>query len=345
MIITSRLLSFSVLLVLYLAPCLAQAGHIWLRNGDRVEGEFAGMDAQHIQWASSLLGELKIERKQLRGFSSNKRFDVDFGGGGLGRLKNCLFAYAPGVGQWLHCDEDSTMVSSLGAVSSVAEYLPPRGEEMSITGLVHLTADSSSGNTDSETYKFGADTRIRMDSVRHSIGVKYDTERTSNLKSKDERRLDYQYDYFISPVWFVTGQSSWQSNEFKDLDRRLTGGIGAGYQFFDTEKMKLSAESGLSYVQERFREADDRDRYTMRWALDFYWDFDLFGSTLNHKHELFQPLRETEDFEIQSTTSISLPIRGALKSLLLLEYDYDNLPAEDKRKFDRKVSLGLSYQW
>ena len=66
----------------------------------------------------------------------------------------------------------------------------------------------------------------------------------------------------------------------------------------------------------------------------------------SHRHFLLQSFNEQEDFEINTVTGFKYPISGHLSSVIQLEYDYDNLPAEaEVDKKDQKWSIGLNYDW
>ena len=53
-----------------------------------------------------------------------------------------------------------------------------------------------------------------------------------------------------------------------------------------------------------------------------------------------------EDYEINTTTGFKYPINGSLSSIVQMEYNYDNLPAETVvDKVDQEWSIGVNYNW
>ena len=65
-----------------------------------------------------------------------------------------------------------------------------------------------------------------------------------------------------------------------------------------------------------------------------------------HRHAALQSLEKQSDYEVNTTTGLKYPINGAFSSIFQLEYNYDNLPAEESiDKVDRKWSVGVNYDW
>ena len=122
--------------------------------------------------------------------------------------------------------------------------------------------------------------------------------------------------------------------------------MGMGYQFLETNYFNLSGKGTVNYVDEQFATGEDRRRPAFLWNLDFNWRFNDKGVELYHRHFLLQSFNEQEDFEINTVTGFKYPVSGRLSSVIQLEYDYDNLPAESEvDKKDQKWSIGLNYDW
>ena len=80
--------------------------------------------------------------------------------------------------------------------------------------------------------------------------------------------------------------------------------------------------------------------------MDFGWQINRKGMEFFHRHAVLQAVDDPDDWEINTTTGLKYPINGHFSSIVQLEFDYDNLPAEvlvDKR--DQKWSIGLNYDW
>ena len=117
-----------------------------------------------------------------------------------------------------------------------------------------------------------------------------------------------------------------------------------GYQFLETVYFDLLGKGTLNYVDEQFTTGESRTRPAFLWNLDFKWRLDGGGVELFHRHAVMQSFKQGSDYEINTTTGFKYPINGHFSSVLQLEYNYDNLPAEDLiDKVDRKWSVGVNY--
>lgn len=322
----------------------AQAGQVWLENGDRVSGEPLRFEAGNLIWQSSLFGELKISLKKLSGFSSEQPLDVSMGDEGMLILHRCAFAYAPGQAQWLHCEDGSTQLAGFSRIKKISREIIEAPSYV-LNGDAHLAMAATSGNTSSQSYNAGASSVLRHEDVRHSGYVNVVYEELENVKSKDQQEFGYKFDYFISPVWFLNANASYESDEFKDLSSRITLGAGGGYQFFDTEQSKLSTEAGIAYVQDKFIVAEDDNHYAMRVATSYRVLTGYYDTELVHTNELFLPPDQAQNWNIKTTTSLRIPLVGNLNSLLKYQYDYDNAPTANTSKSDSKLLIGIDYVW
>ncbi len=322
----------------------ASAGRLWLTNGDRVEGEIASLKDGQVEWATKNFGNITVPMTAVRGMSLDQQYNVKMGDGGVLPLKDCSFAYAPGRGQWLHCGESSTMINEMTRLASISKEVV-EAPLFTHRGNVDAAYNNSSGNTNSSTFHIGADAELRQEKMRHRVKASYDREKLNDVISKDHEQLKYSFDYFISPEWFANAIASYESNPVKDLNSRITLGAGGGHQFFDTETRALSANAGLAYVQEDNILADDKDYAAFRWSTDFRMKTGYWNSELVHKNELLLPVDQMSEWILQTETGLRAPIWGKINGLLMLEYDYDNDPPEGKTNSDRKLSIGVNYNW
>lgn len=322
----------------------ASAGRLWLSNGDRIEGEIVSLKEGKVEWQTKNFGAISVPMLKVRGMSLDQQYNVKMGDGGMLPLNDCNFAYAPGRGQWLHCSESSNMINDLSRLVSISKDEIP-APLFTHRGNVDAAYNNSTGNTDSSTFHIGADAELRQEQIRHRLKASYDREKLNNVVSKDHEQIRYSVDYFMSPDWFANGIASYESNSVKDLNSRITLGIGGGHQFFETESRALSANAGLAYVQEDNIVEADKNYTAFRWSTDFRMKTGYWNSELVHKNELLLPVDKVSEWILQTETGLRAPIWGRINGLIMLEYDYDNDPPEDKTSSDRKLSIGVNYNW
>ncbi|MEM1113463.1 MAG: DUF481 domain-containing protein [Pseudomonadota bacterium] len=328
------------LLLLLCNPALAD--RIYFSNGESITGTLEGVEQGKVQWTSPMLGSLNIEQHHVSWIETDERYDLKTS---RRTLTNC-WMYKQRERQLLQCDEGVHSLTDWKLVVKAGEALQGPQPFLTQTGGVVIAAENSSGNNNIDKYNVDARTELRLIETRHTLALRYQEESAEGQNTRNMWRTSYQYDQFFTQQWFLTGNAFYEEDEFRELDQRYSAGIGMGYQFLETSYFDLNGKGTINYVDEQFDTGEQRQRPALLWNLDFKWRFNDRGVEMYHRHFLLQSFTETDDFEISTVTGFKYPISGKLNSVIQLEYDYDNLPAEgnvDKR--DQKWSIGLNYDW
>ena len=126
------------------------------------------------------------------------------------------------------------------------------------------------GNTDNQDYlRAMASLSLALAMNRFTMGGNYQRSEDDNVKTADNALGYIKYDHFLTKKWYLYANATGQQDEFQDLNLRATLGVGAGYQFYESERTNLSLEGGLSYVNEDFTIAEDNSYAAARWGLRF----------------------------------------------------------------------------
>jgi putative salt-induced outer membrane protein YdiY len=291
-----------------------------------------------------MLGELMLDTKKIKGIVLTDKYNVKMGEGGMIIRNNCGLAYSSGKGQWLHCQEGSSLITNFAEIATVSKNAIA-APKFAHKGAVDAAYNSSSGNTDSNAIHIGASAELKHDLLRHRGSVSMYREKLNGVTSKDEEMLKYSLDYFMSPEWFATANASYESNEIKDLDNRMTLGFGVGHQFFDEEDTALSGNLGIAFVSEENIVAPDKDYTALRWSTDYRVNTGFYGAELVHTNVFLIPSNDLGEWIMETDTGLRAPIWGGVNGLFMFEFDYDNEPAAGKAKSDSKLSIGLNYSW
>ena len=318
----------------------AQADRIYFTDGESITGVLVGIDDGRVIWSSAILGELTIEQRHVEFIESGDHFDLKLTGE---QLTNC-WMFLQREKQHLHCDEGVRPLSDWKLVVSAAETLSDPLPILYQSGDVTLALEDSSGNSNITKYDINARSEFRFLDSRHTLALRHQDESAEGEKTRQSWLGSYQYDQFITDQWFATGNAFYEEDKFRELDRRYSGGLGMGYQFLETVYFELLGKGTLNYVDEQFRTGETRTRPAFLWNLDFKWRDDGAGTELFHRHAVLQSFKNGSDYEVNTATGFKYPINGRFSSVLQLEYNYDNLPAEELiDKVDRKWSVGVNY--
>jgi putative salt-induced outer membrane protein YdiY len=331
-----------LLFLVALVPAVAQADRIYFTDGESITGALVGIEEGKVTWSSAILGEVKADQRHVKYIESGDHFELKLTGE---ELSNC-WMFVQRDKQHLHCDEGVRPLSDWKLVIAAGETLAERPPILHKRGDVVLALEDSSGNSDITKYDINARTELRYQDTRHTIGLRYQDESADGDKTRESWLGTYQYDQFFTEQWFATGNAFYETDKFRELDQRTSVGLGMGYQFLETTYFDLTGKGSLNYVNEDFTTGKSNSRPAFLWNMDFAWRVDGEGVELFHRHAILQSFEQGDDYEINTTTGFRYPINGSLSSVIQLEYDYDNQPAEATvDKIDRKWSVGVNYAW
>jgi putative salt-induced outer membrane protein YdiY len=248
--------------------------------------------------------------------------------------------------QHLHCDQGVQRLGDWTLVVAAGETITQPQPLLQQKGGLILALEDSAGNSEITRYDINARTELRYLESRHTIALRYQDESSNGDKTRESWLGSYQYDQFFTDQWFATGNAFYEEDKLRELDKRASVGLGMGYQFLETPYFDLLGKGTLNYVDERFTTGVTRDRPAFLWNLDFAWRVNDQGVEVFHRHAALQSFEKQSDYEVNTTTGLKYPINSAFSSIFQLEYNYDNLPAEESiDKVDRKWSVGVNYDW
>ncbi len=208
-----------------------------------------------------------------------------------------------------------------------------------------LGAAVSSGNTDAERYNANGEYLERSDRYRYVLGLEFHRGESDGEEDINNSRLLGNYDWFFDGAWYANSSASWLQDRERDIRGRYVFGVGAGYQVFDNERLRLSLEAGPSYVSEEPTGGGERSEdAALRWALDYRQRFADSKVRLFHRHEIVIAASDTQDWFATTRTGLRLPIQGGFSASLELSYDYDNQTTEEYH-YDAATLANLAYTW
>ena len=333
------------LLLLTFAICtssLALADRLHFDDGESITGTLVSVSDGKVQWSSVILGELSIDQSHVKYIETGDFFDLKTTSN---ELRKC-WMYIQSRRQHLHCENGVQTISNWQLVVAAGEPIEEEPARLTQQGNMTIALEDSAGNTNITKYNVDARSEWRYLDIRHTFTFLYQEESADSATTRNRWRGAYQYDQFFSDQWFVTGNAFYDEDEFKNIERRYSGGVGMGYQFLDTSFFDLSGKGTVNYVDELLTDGTDRSTPAFLWNLDFVWRLNNTGTEFFHRHVLLQAFNRTEDWEVDTLTGLRYPINGSFSSVVQLEWDFDNLPAEDGvEKEDRKWSIGINYDW
>ena len=205
----------------------------------------------------------------------------------------------------------------------------------------------ASGNTRTRDFGLviGADrTGQRFDNVigvsihkaKARIGSDDDLART-----KDQLDLDYDLRWKVGDSWYTVANFEYYRDPIKDIERRVTTGLGAGVVLQQSPLGSLSMDAGVSQVMQRVASSDELQDPALRWNLRFNrW---LIANRLEafHNNQWLQILDAGRGAVWDSDTGIRLQLNDRWQAGLRVDLQYESEPPAGRAKTDASYALAL----
>lgn len=321
-------------IVLSLATA-AVADELKMKNGDRLSGTVISMQGDTLMFATPYGREaIAINWSEVDCLSMDKQLPITMDGENfnLGTI-SCPQSGTAQVASAGLADNPIIPLAQLKAINPV-----------NYTGQVSVGGSQHSGNTKASAVAASAFFKAKKKQHQLTLDGRYNYGEDDGSMSVNNYAGSMKYDYFFSKKMYGYLQTLGEHDRFADLDLRLTAGSGLGYQIFDTDRFRLSAEAGPSYMYEDFRNDRDRDSAAGRWAVGMDWD--IFPGRLSffHRHEGYYNF-DAKAAILRSDQGFQIPLFSNLHANLESNYRFNSKPADDTKKSDLSLILGLSYKF
>jgi putative salt-induced outer membrane protein YdiY len=317
------------------------ADEVWLKNGDRLTGRVVSLEEGALLFSTTYAGDISIKWEEVVNLKTEEPIRIV-----LTDETMVQGPVLPGEGGSvsLRAEKLAEPVTTDLANVKIINPKPPK-PPLSTTFRVNLGASFATGNTDKEDIYADGEFVARTDHNRYTIGGLYRRAESDNFKTEDKTLGYMKYDHFFTKKWYAYANASAERDEFKDLDLRYTLGVGAGYQFIESERTSLSLEGGVSYVNENYIIADDNGFAAGRWGLRF--DHFLLPKSLQYflYHTGLQSFEDSEDLILFTQTGFRVPFYKNLNFTAQMNWEYDKSPSPGKKESDYIYIFSIGYQW
>ncbi len=326
----------------------ATADELLLRDGSRILGTVKKKAGNTLEFSTSFAGIIKVDWDQVSELRTDQPAQV------LLRNDDVISASVFRNGA------DSTTVQSgpdtppQTLSRPEVAFINPEpwrlGEGFKFTGRANFALESQRGNTDEDEIDIDGDLLWRRKQDRFTLMGELERDKTDGKTTTDNWKLNAKYDYFVTSKRYYGALVFAEADDLADLTLRVGAGPGVGYQFFESEELKLSVETGLLRVFEDFQ-TEDSDRY---WGAGWLINFDkyvlprLFESyhlQFYHRNRGLWNLYHTGDVIWDTWTGLRFPLILGLVASTELKVEYDSGSAAEADDLDTTYTLKLGYQW
>jgi putative salt-induced outer membrane protein YdiY len=328
---------FTVLLLFFICG-QAAADEVWLKNGDRLTGKVVSLEAGTLTFKTSYAGDLSIKWEEVANLKTDESIKVV-----LSDETAAQGPVSPGEGGEVTVKAEQVAQPITVNLSAVKTINPkPR---LRTTLRINFGGTRTSGNTDTLNAYGEGEFVVRMNKSRFSLGGNYQRAEDNGVTTANSAMGQMKYEYFFAEKWYAYANATGEKNKFKDLNLRATLGLGAGYQFLQSEFTNLSLDGGLSYANEDFDVAEDNSYAAARWGIRFdHYFLDKSVQFFSYNTGL-QSVENSEDLTIYTQTGFRIPFYKNLNITAQMNWEYDKSPAPGREDSDYTYILSLGYLW
>ncbi len=334
--------------LLYLASGLyatvSPADQATLSNGDRISGTLIEQTLDKVVIETPYAGKITIKRSEISRLSTDHRLRIQLHDGR--RFDGLLKEDSSGHLIIETPDQQLVPINGLNSIAAISAVPSNKPVEYEWRGNVTLAGEKQSGNTDTD--KLNINTRVVAEKKKHNrftIEAMLAREHANNRLTKEQYRLNGKYDHFFRKNWFGFVGTAFEQDPFRDIDLRSVFSAGSGYQFYDSDALRLSLEAGLSYTDTQFIVDQDDSYAGFNWGLN--WEQSLLGDRLKffHRQRGNQGLDSIDNLIINAQTGVRIPIAAGLSASAEYDLDWDRSPPDNTDSTDNTYLLGVDYSW
>jgi len=335
------------LLLVFAATVLAgfsvMADELIMKDGSRLMGTVVKEDGGVIDFKTSYAGTIKVKWQEVSEMITDEPITVLMEDHATIETKNVKNTEAG-----LVLSDDSGSTSETVSPSEVA-YINPEpwrlGKGMRWTGRVNVDLNYERGNSDKDEYHGDWTTTFRWRDDRLKFNGDYEREKSNDVLTDDNWRINGRYDHFVTEKFFYGGTLGLEHDRPADLQRRTIVGPLVGYEFYESTEMNLDVAGGPMYVNEEFYDADNRDYLALGWNVDF--DRFLIPGRMQfyHRHRGLLEPGDTDNFVWDGWTGFRFPIYAGIVATTEILVEYDGGAPEGVDNTDTTYNLKLGYQW
>ena len=319
-----------------------------LKNGDRMQGTFESLaDHQiHFQGVSLdeiALGDLTLEFADIVQVQFRAENTFDFPN------KKKLVGVAKISGD------------TITVQTKEREERLPRSDLVSITkgsiseldlwsGGASVGLTKNSGNSNELQLLVLAHLVREGEKVRFRTNYRNDLSKTNGLDTVKNQRLDSRVDLLIRDRLYLSpAMLDYYSDEFQNIDWRLSPGAGAGYEIVQNKKAEWDANLALVYQETHYvsvfgTQSPQENAVALKFQTHFKLAFNSYV-TLHGDYSLTADLEDTQDITQHSLVKLKVDMSRHLDLNLAFVWDRVGDPQANAqgvvpKKDDFKISFG-----
>jgi len=325
------------------STCCAFADEIVLSNGSRLIGSVVKKEDGILKLKTDFAGTLDIQWTKVKSLKADNSMTV------MLKDKEIIMSHvirkSGEVTSIVTEDKKSLRMLKNPEVAFINPDAWRLGNGNKFSGDVNLSLRAQRGNTDKDESDIDTDLTWRRERDRFIFNGEMEYDRDNKKKTVDKWRLQGNYNFFANKKLYYGWNAGMETDDFADLNHRISMGPIVGVQLFESRTMNFSAEARLKRVQEEFETEADNNYWSAGWSLNFdkYLFDDLFQ--FYHRQTGLPNLEENSNIVWNSWTGLRFPLIKGFAVSTEVRLDYDSGAATEANDIDTTYHFKIGYQW
>jgi len=331
-----------------------RADVILFKSGDRLTGKLVKLEKGKLIFEADELGSVTLDITRIQNFNTDASVELHLTDGTV--IKSKVLPAEPGqftIEKTRLLQVQSFALADLAAINPAGEPL------LKWTGSLTIGLSSTHGNTFAESANVSSAAKRRSQKDRTGIYSSYLASRSrdpdNNKKKTTEESfvIGGKYDYFFTKKFYGYINGRLKKDHIADLDYRIIAGLGAGYQWVETEDMSFNTDAGFAQICEQFTSRDPDSGITETTGTDeasiqlgYSLDWKIAEKfTFLHQLTYYPSFSGLSDYFLTGSAELRAFITESLFSNFKVVLDYDSTPADGVDTTDIKYILGVGWNF
>jgi putative salt-induced outer membrane protein YdiY len=308
-------------------------------NGDRITGRLDSITGGKAIFDTPYAGRIWVEIANIRTLETEEAYAVRMGD----RMIEGTFAGEGDLQQLIGADQ-AAIVNWTGVRSATQSRNAFTRFTAGWGSHLDLALSLADGNSSTEAFNVLLEVDYQDELNAHLVTALLAREEGEGLLTRDQLDIDYAYKRFLTERWYGAGNAEYFQDTLKDIDSRITLGIGVGVQFFDNSIQNLSSDIGISAVREDIGGDSDVEP-ALRLGVD-YQRFVLAKTIeLFHRQSILQLLGDEKNQVFSSSTGIRYAYNERIDANFRIDLAYESDPPPGNERTDTTYSLGVGIKF
>jgi len=340
------LISLLLLAVLGVAPSLARADTVTLKDGSVIHGKINGIAGGTLSVTTAFAGDLSIKQDQVAGFTTDEPVFVK-----VKDNSTVLGKVEPKESALVVTSPNGTYTTSVESVKSTWRQGSDDPEVVALRRhwVAEVTTDiaGKSGNSTGFAGAIGAVATLKTptDSLKLYAAANHSV--ANGQKSEDAYKGGIEYNAFFSPDWSWYVSTELMQDNVKDIALRVSTLGGIGWNAIRSAKEDLQFRAGLSYRYETYDTVPATPNFASAGLdLGLVHRIDIKPWMIMHNTLSFVPsFKDTSNYVIDHDSNVTMPFGGSkVWSLRLgVTNEYTSIPVDGAKRLDTIYYLRFVY--